>query len=248
MNPELIDKIERYLNDEMEPQERTGFELQLQTDEALQNELQVYSKIDKTMKKDEISEQEKELARTLEKLNQKYILQGAKVRSGNFKKLLAAAAAVLVIVLGSVYFLSKETQSAEKLYAAYAEHPALQTQLRSNKADSLAGIAAEKFNTKNYYEALPLLQQYLQLQPEDIQMRFSEGICQLELDNFSDAENIFNAVAAGKTGYAEPAKWYLALTALKQKDIGKCRKQLKNIAKDSPYFTKAGELLKKLPD
>ena len=248
MDTGVIEKIERYLNDEMQPQERTDFELQLQTDEELQNAFELYNSINNTMKEEDVPEDEKELTQTLQQLNRKYILKGGKVREGNFKKWLAAAAAVVIIVLSAVYFLSQDKLSAEELYAGVAVHAPLKIQLRGNVADSLAGTAADKFNNKHYYEALPLLQQYLQLQPDDIQMRFAEGICQLELDNYSAAENIFTTIAAGRSGFAESAGWYQALTALKQKDLSRCRNLLKAIPQTSQYSTNAGELLKKLPD
>jgi Flp pilus assembly protein TadD len=119
--------------------------------------------------------------------------------------------------------------------------------LRGNTADSLAGMAADKFNNKQYYEALPVLQEYVKLQPGDIQMNFSLGICYLEVERFTDAEQIFSTIATGQTAFAETANWYLALTALKQKDITKCRSILNSIPSTSAWFAKAKELLEKLP-
>jgi len=264
MNPEITDKIERYLNDEMQPQERRDFELQLQNDEELKNNFDLYNSINNTMKAEEVSDDENKLKATLQQLNRKYILQGSKLKHGNFRKWIAAAAAVVIIVLGTVYFLSDKSMSAEKLYAANADHAPIKIQLRGNTADSLAGMAADKFNNKQYNGALPLLQAYLKQQsdsaaltlpqaylkqlPGDIQMRFSLGICYLELDRFADAEQIFSAIAAGQTAYAETANWYLALTALKQKDITKCRSILNSIPPTSAWFTKAKALFEKLPD
>ena len=247
MNPEIIDKIEQYLNDEMQPQERTDFERELQNDEELKNNFDLYKSINNTMKAEEVIEDENELAKTLQQLNRKYILPGSRVKQGNFRKWMAAAAAVLILVFGSIYFLSDKNMSAEKLYASYAQHAPVKIQLRGNTTDSLAGMAADKFNNKQYYEALPLLQQYVKQQPDDIHMVFSLGISYLEMNRFNDAQQIFSVIAAGQTAYSETANWYLALIALKQKDIEKCRSILKGIPKTSAWFTKAKELLEKLP-
>jgi tetratricopeptide (TPR) repeat protein len=247
MNPEIIDKIEQYLNDEMQPQERKDFELQLEADEELKNNFQLYNRINNTMKAEEVPDNENELAKTLEQLNRKYILPGGQVKRGNFKKWLAAAAAVLIIVFGTVYVLTNKGTSPEKLYASNAEHAPVKVQLRGNAADSLAGIAAEKFNNKQYGEALPLLQAYVKQQPDDIQMNISLGICYLEMDRFAEAEQIFSVIASGQTAYAETANWYLALTALKQKDLVKCRGILSRIPQTSAWYNKARALLEKLP-
>ncbi|MEP7236658.1 MAG: tetratricopeptide repeat protein [Ferruginibacter sp.] len=247
MNPEIIDKIEQYLNDEMQPQERTDFERELQNDNELKNNFDLYNSINNTMKAEEVSEDENELAKTLQQLNRKYILPGSRVKQGNFRKWMAAAAAVLILIFGSIYFFSGKNMSSEKLYASYAQHAPVKIQLRGTTTDSLAGMAADKFNNKQYAEALPLLQQYVKLQPDDIQMIFSLGICYLETNGFNDAEKTFSAIAAGQTAYTETATWYLALTALKQKDISKCRIILKSIPQTSAWFAKAKELLEKLP-
>jgi tetratricopeptide (TPR) repeat protein len=247
MNPEITDKIERYLDDEMQPQERSDFELQLQNDKELKNNFDLYNSINNTMKAEEVSEEENKLAATLQQLNRKYILMG-KVRHGDFRKWIAVAAAVLILVFGAIYFLSDKSMSAEKLYAANADHAPIKIQLRGNTADSLGGMAADKFNNKQYNKALPLLQAYIKQQPGDIQMIFSLGICYLEVDRFTDAEQIFSSIATGQTAYTETANWYLALTALKQKDIVKCRSLLNSIPQTSAWFTKAKTLLEKLPD
>jgi hypothetical protein len=68
------------------------------------------------------------------------------------------------------------------------------------------------------------------------------------VDRFTDAEQIFSSIATGQTAYTETANWYLALTALKQKDIVKCRSLLNSIPQTSAWFTKAKTLLEKLPD
>ena len=248
MNAELIEKIERYLADEMEPQERQDFELQLQTNEELKNTMQLYNSINTTMKEEDVSAGEKELSQTLEQMNRRYILTGGKIRKLSFKKLLAAAAALLVLVFSIVYYINSGKLTPEKLYIAYAEHSSLQVQLRGTAADSLAETAALKFNKKNYYEALPLLQEYLRHEPEDIQMKFSLATCYLELDKYSDAEKIFSEIAAGQSAYTASAGWYLALTSLKQKDIKTCRSRLQSIPQSSSYYARATELLRKLPD
>jgi hypothetical protein len=99
MNPEITDKIERYLDDEMQPQERSDFELQLQNDEALKNNFDLYNSINNTMKTEEVSDDENKLKATLQQLNRKYILQGSKLKQGNFRKWIAAAIFFLIKAL-----------------------------------------------------------------------------------------------------------------------------------------------------
>jgi len=244
MSPELTEKIERYLNNEMQPQERADFELQLSADEALRNSLELYRSIDTTMS---VSTKEKELRQSLQQMNRRYFAEGSNVKQEQFKKWLAVAAAVLVIIFGAVYFLSPGKSSAEKLYAEFAQPPALNIQMRGTATDSLAQKAAAAFNSKNYSEALPLIRAYIEQQPHDIQMTFSEAICYLETGKYKEAERRFLAFLISQTAYAETAKWWLALSSLKQNDYSKCRDTLNLITQTSPYYTRAKELLGKLP-
>lgn len=244
MKPAWIDKTERYLAAEMDAGERAAFEAELSSNEELRKDLALYNSINKTMS---ASPNENELRETLQQLNKKYFAGRAAVKKGSFKTWMVAAASLLLLLAAGFYFLFPAKPSAEKLYAQFAVHDPLNIQQRGSITDSLATDAANKFNDKRYIGALPLLQQYLQQQPGDIQVKFSLAICYMETGAYMDAEKIFSATASGQTAYAETAKWYLALTALKQKDIDQCRTYLQKITATSPYFTKAKELLGKLP-
>ena len=245
MKPETIEKIEQYLNDEMSPPERKDFEQQLAADEELRNDLKLYNDINSTMS---ALPNEDALRQTLQQMNRRYFAGEAIVKKGTFKKWLAIAASLIFIIAVSFYFLMRSTPSAEKLYAQFAQHDILNTQLRGTAIDSLGQQAANVFNDKDYNKALPLFGKYLQQHPNDVQMKFSEAICYLETGKPGEAEKMFTAIANGQTAYTEIAKWYLALTALKENDLTKCRNSLNGISKTSPYFTKAKELLKQLPE
>lgn len=245
MEPEWIDKAERYLNGEMDAGERTEFESELSANAAFRKDLELYKSINKTMSG---TPNENELRDTLQQMNKKYFAGGALVKKGSFGKWLAVAASLILLISIGFYFLFPVKPAAEKLYAEYAKHDVLNIEQRGSTTDSLATEAAGKFNDKKFIEALPLLQQYLQQRPDDIQVKFSMAVCYLETGAYLDAEKIFSATATGKTAYAEAAQWYLVLTALKQKDIEKCKALAKNITANSPYFTKAKSLLEKLPD
>jgi tetratricopeptide (TPR) repeat protein len=245
MKPEIIEKIEQYLNDEMPPQQRNDFELQLLSDEELRNNFELYRSINTTMS---ALPNENELRHTLQQMNEKYFADGAVVKNPPFKKWLAIAASFILIIAATFYFILINKPSAEKLYAEYAQHTALNIQLRGSAADSLAQKAATAFNNKDYSNALPLLDKYLQQQPDDIQMKFATAISYLETGKYSEAQKIFTAIASGQTAYTDAAKWCLALTALKQNDFTGCRTNLNNILPSSAYAAKAKQLLNKLQE
>lgn len=247
MDENKLEKAERYLNNEMPPEERADFELQIASDEELRNFVKLYHSIDDTMNAKDTTTGENELKQTLQQMGKKYFAGEGKLRRGNFKKWMTAAAAVLVIALGLFYFFYQTKPSAEKLYAQFAVHEPLVIQQRGSGSDPVAAEAAAKFNSRHYDATLPLLQQYMQKNPDDIQAEFALAVCNLELNLYPEAEKIFSKISLGQTAYADAAKWYLALSALKQKDISKCRSILNSIPQTSSFFTKAGELLNDLP-
>jgi predicted Zn-dependent protease len=248
MEEALLQKIDEYLHNEMPPHERTEFELQIAGDDKLRNYIQLYTAIDNTMQAKNTSPNENELRQTLQQMNRKYFTGEGIVKQGSFKKWLAIAASVIIIVAVGIYFLFPGKPSAEKLYTQFAKHDALNIQLRGNKADTIAQSAAVVFNKKEYTTALPLLKNYVQLQADDIQMKFSLAVCYMETGKYNEADTIFTNIASGQTAYAATAQWYKALLALKQKDYTKCRAVLNNIPASSSYAAKAKELLAALPD
>jgi len=247
MNETDLEKTEQYLNNEMSPAERKEFELQIARDEELRNYIQLYNSIDHTMKAENTSPGENELRQTLQQMSKKYFAGEGNVKQGSFKKWMAIAASVIILVSTGIYFLFQNKPTAENLYARYAQHDAVNIQLRGTADDSLAQSAANKFNGQHYAEALPLLQQYLIIQPGDVQMKFTEAICYMELNRFKDAATVFSELASGNSAYAAAAQWYQALLALKEKDLPKCRSILNSIPQSSSFFTKAQELKGKLP-
>ncbi len=244
MNPEIAEKIEQYLNNEMSPTGRNDFELQLSTDAELAAAFELYKTIDATMSP---SQNENELRQTLQKMNSKYFASSAKVRSMSFKKWMAVAASLTIIAVVCFYLLMPSGSSTEKLYAEYARHQPVNIQSRGNATDTLAQQASSEFNKKDYKKALPLMEAYLKQQPGNIQMKFALAICYLETNNFTGATNIFSEISSGQTAYAEAGKWYLALSALKQNNIQACRNYLNDIPTSSSYYPNAKELFNKLP-
>jgi tetratricopeptide (TPR) repeat protein len=248
MNEAGLEKTGQYLDNEMSPDERREFELQIANDEELRNYIQLYSGIDKTMKAENTMPDEKELRQTLDQMGRKYFTGGGKVIQLSLKKLMAIAASVIILVSAGIYFFMQSKPSAEKLYAQFAQHETINIQARGSTGDSLAQQAAEKFNGKHYEEALLLFQQYLAKQPDDIQMKLSMAICYMELGKNKEADAVFSELASGSSAYAATAQWYQALSALKKKDMAACRTAINSIPSSSSFYAKAQELKGKLPD
>lgn len=102
------------------------------------------------------------------------------------------------------------------------------------------------FNTKNYEEALEHLTVLSNIYLNDVEIKLYRGICLLELDNYFEAEAIFDKISTGNNNFNDEAIWYKGLSLLKQKKYLQTKKILKQISITSSYYTLAQKLLKKL--
>lgn len=108
--------------------------------------------------------------------------------------------------------------------------------------DLKAGM--EAYNNRDYAKAVTsLAKHYQQTNDEMVGLYLSISML-LSGDNSIEAEEILSAI---KPKLPSPithiAEWYLVLAKLKNNKKTEAVDMLKNIAKDSPYYSKSGELL-----
>lgn len=247
MNEEMLALTDRYLQHEMTPEERRDFELRMQNDEDLARFVTMYRGIDSTMNAEKPSTGETQLRQTLQELGAHYFTGKARVKQGSFRRWWTVAAAALLLVSAGVYYFLFTSPSADELYATYAKHETLDIRLRGQSEDSLAQQAADAFNAQQYKDALPLLQESLGKYPDDVQLKFAEAICYMELNEYQEASVMLDSLASGTSAYADAARWNRALLALKQKQIDQCRTILSQIPVSSAYYEEAVALKNKLP-
>jgi hypothetical protein len=86
----------------------------------------------------------------------------------------------------------------------------------------------------------------LEADRENTELQLYKGIALLELDRYEEAEAIFTPIKNSPTAYQDKATWYLALSALKQKDYDKCKILLDQLPADSEYHNQAKEIQEEL--
>ncbi len=254
MNQETIEK---YLHNEMSPEERTAFEQAAAADPALALELRIRQQVEQGVTgMADAKAGLPVLEQTIARLNQQYFdkKEQTPVVPINRRKRwyygIAAAAAVIAFVVFVIPLLKRDTGSdLAALYTTYGKYNPIsgvgvrsdknQEDRNKNKADSL-------FNTANYAAALPLLAEINVQNPADTERYLALGVCYSKTGNAAKAISIFDAVAMGKSGNTDAAVWYKALHYLLQKDAPACRKVLEAIPNESEYYKEAKELLKGL--
>ncbi len=167
-----------------------------------------------------------------------------------WKKYLAVAAVITLILVPAVYFFTSKSPTSEELFLAYYEPYEEMLISRSNTSDSLGILLAaglDAYNRGAYQRCTDLLKSYLQQQPEAYRVALYLGIAQLEIDQKQSAEKNF-LLAQNDPAFEQQAQWYQALSYLKFGEIPKARDILQSISTSESHYRKdqASDLLKDL--
>lgn len=157
---------------------------------------------------------------------------------------------LLVLVLGLItaFFIYQKIfnqPAAMPTYGPVAMHERLELVQKDNAADAATIYKfSELYNQGNYQQALPLLENYLSTAPDDMELQIARGVCLLELDQLASAREVFERVARGSSIYRHTGTWYLALSYLKVGQLEKMREYLKRIPESAEmYYEQAQRLL-----
>lgn len=246
----IYEQIDRFLADEMPVEELANFRTRISAEPALSAEVELVKglKMAITDKKTPAFHQ---LLLEVEAGLEEGKLITMKPRTQNWRRPVAAAASV-VILLAAAWFIFLRSPSSADLYAgmtapAYQEMKTGFTE-RSQEAGP-AAQAASALAKKNYAAALPALQLLAAQSPDDYELKIAIAFCQLETGQGPAAIQIFESIENGTAAadIRERAGWYKAAAFLKTGEKEKCRSILERIAgQPGRYAKEAGSLLEKL--
>ncbi len=253
MATELYTRIEDYLDDALDDQQRLAFEAEVRSDPALARQLSVVREARQRLIAQWANEPaDSALLNTLQQIGSEHFKsENSSGQSGGGRLFRlapawwAAAAALAATVVAAWLFLRPPAH--ERLFAQYGAFPEADFTVRGDAPGTNDLSAAEAaFNGKDYIEALRLLQAYLAGHPEDTQARLHAGLCHLELKQYDQATAVFTEIGKSPNVWADEATWFLALTYLRQGKRDDCTRILKQISPDNGRHEQAAELINKL--
>lgn len=245
------DMISRYLDGEMNAEEKKAFEEQLQQDATLQKEVDLFREVNETLKmKLHPDENELALLNSLEEMRGEYFKSGAKVVPFRQLRRWMAAAAAVIIVAVSMLILAPWKKDLYKQYA-YIEMPPVAQ--RGTPADSLLRQATENFNNKKFAASLPFFEAILKDDPQNSFVHYFYSIALLENGQIEKSRTELAGLYEGTSLFKYDAAFYMALSYLREsvpsgieKNKDKCKEWLNKIPWDAGVYNKAQKLLKKL--
>jgi hypothetical protein len=249
-NTANIEDIERYINNELSSDEMASFETVLSTSQKLQQEIDLIKDINRALGEDDVMRLRNNLQKIASQINDEKTKERSFVGKFNLRRMLASAVAASIIILLGVSGLLSKHQSADEIYQKYYAKYEITGTVRSantNQNNSFS-LALQKFENKEYTEALMLFKQVAENNPENMASHFYSGVSFQETGKYNNAIEEYNTVIQNKDNlFTEQAQWYTGLCLLQINDNKKAYKQFKKIAESKGFYQdKANEILKKI--
>ncbi len=239
--------IEKYLAKELTSEELSNFNNELKNNSDFKKEVELYIEVNKSLtKKYKNIDKENALKKTLHTISQKHFnLESLEDEKNNkkipLKNYFLRISSIAAIFLIAFFLLKPQTN----LYDKYAEHSALEIQVKGENDQTLLE-AAKYFNDEKYAKAIPFFENYLKENKNDIEIQMSLGIALLENNHAKKSITIFKQIYNQDNVFKNKATWYLALANIKDDKNIQAKEYLKLIPEDTFYSKKAKKLLKEL--
>lgn len=236
-----IKDIIRFVDGEMEGEERKSFEQELLLDTDLKKDFDFYKNVHASLKIKFSTDQNDELFKAdLKQLNKTYF-QKAKTPSKiiSFQKYWYAAA---ILIIG-LFLWAPWNQD---VYQKYGGINMVSVAERGDNNQQLLQEATEAFNKKDFKQAKEKLEILFAKNKEDDMLKFYYSVSLLETNEPALGRKNLEDVFAGESLFKDDAAFYIALSYLKEKDKMKAKEWLLKVDKDADVYEKAQDLLGKM--
>jgi hypothetical protein len=245
-----IEEIEGYLYNELSDDQITSFEAELAANQELSDEISLIRNIDLALKENDVMN----LRNKIQNIAGEIAAEKQTERSfiGQFKApkiVFASVAASLILLLGIAGLLSRQSSQGElyqKFYATYQTTGINRS--ASLTTDQTLTSALQRFDNKDYGNALNLLQQVVSRDQNNMVGHFYAGVSLQETGKYQKAIMQYQAVRVNKDNlFVEQADWYIGLCYLQTNEDKKAFNQFKEIAKNQGFYQyKAQAILRKM--
>ena len=236
--------FEDYISHSLTESERESFDNRLKEDDSFREAFELYKETSAFLEHKFSDKTEREAFKAnLSKISR---TQSRRTKTTSKKiKLLhpwkLAVAASMLIIAGLFYSQWFTTP----VYSDYADYPLISLAVRGDTNQN--AIEAETaFNSQNYKKAIPLLKKLVEAEPENREVQLFLAVSLVEENAFAEADMLFNSLLQKPSAYLNQARWYAALSKLKQKKYSETKALLLLIPEEAEEYTQAKKLLKKL--
>lgn len=251
MNEEKLLAVARYLEGDMEHQEKTEFEFSIQTDPELQGMLAEYKNVHQTLKmKIAPSEADADVKATLASLNRQYFKDetsletkaNASPKIVSIKPYLKWMSVAAVLIIGLLVW----APWSAGLYEKYAISKEMSVVERGEDNKNNLEKAANFYNSGDFTSASDILQKEYADSPENSMVAYYYGVSLIETEKMDEARTVLTKIYDGASVFKYDAAYYVALSYVKEKSNPEAIAWLEKIPSGTSNFDKAQELIKML--
>jgi tetratricopeptide (TPR) repeat protein len=213
----MLEKIDKYFNNELSLSERQDFDIQLIKDDELKENVSFYLNTRTAAKQLADDKRREEFEELRKKLSQK------SGDSGKIKPMIwiSGLAASAVLVVGFWWFSRTPDLATDAIADTYIQENFQNLPVKMDaSADSLQ-MGLRLFNEQKLMEAQIVFESILKRKNNDSEATKYAGITALRLKNYDKAIQYFKILASQKDLFANPGKFYEAITLLQKSPINK---------------------------
>lgn len=166
---------------------------------------------------------------------------GSEVKIKRIKPWFYSVAAAVILLFGVVI----AQQFSNPTYDDFANYGTLSLTVRGEE-NKVQHKAEKAFNQKDYRNAEKYLSELLQKDSENLELQLYRAVSLVELNAYKTADIMLHDIIESTSVYSNKARWYLALSKLKQNNKVASIEVLKSIPGDAEDYENAKKLLNKL--
>lgn len=237
-------QFEDYLSGELLPEDQALFEDRLKTDSEFKEAFKSYKDALNYLEHN-LANQEKTEAfiANLNTVSSTYFNKETtqKSRIKHINPWYYSIAAAVILIFG--FFIGQ--QFSDPVYSDYNDYGNISLTMRGAQ-DVLLNKAETAFNNKNFKDAEAYFSALLNADADNLELQLYQAVSLVELNDYKKADVLLERITQTPSVYKNKARWYLALSKLKQNDKEASMKVLKTIPEEANDYKQAQKLLKKL--
>lgn len=245
-----IEDLENYINNELSLEEMASFDAELASNTRLQEEINLIKNIDNALAEDDVMRLRNNLQNIAAQAAAEKQSQRAFAGKFNLKRIVTSTVAASVIVLLGLTGVLTRQQSSGDIYQKFYSKYEIAGTVRSASINEnkIFNLALQKYENKDYTEAINLFGQVISNDPNNMAGHFYSGISLQENGKYSSAMNEYKTVIENKDNlFTEQAEWYTGLCLLQTNENKKAYRQFKKIAESKGFYQqKANDIMKKI--
>ncbi len=236
-----FEKIERYLNNELDSQEKEIFEKQISEDKQLAAAINVYKLIDEEMQNDPT--QESGTIETIKVLSKKHFQQEKSpiISINRIFKISAVAASILGLLFVGKWFFAPDNVSKEELLAMHFSKENISLTERGSNEDTLY-LVEQYFNNNQPQKVLNFIQPYLVNHP-DAELEMIETRAFLQLNQSKEAIANASVISVGQSSFKYESMLLMAVAYSQLNDWENATNTLRQIPPTAIAYDRAKSFL-----